>query len=188
MLVVGIVLLVLLLLGSGTFILLSRKGNTGAPVPQNTSTAHKTTPVATHAAVPTAPAGGLNDINTPVQAGADWLVTVTSARTTTSSLIAPNAGNTYLEVHLTLKNTSSKALMVISIFEFVLTDTSGHRYNETATDTNIRRPPDGNIGAHQSLNAQLAYQVPGARRAFVLTFAYGLSTNSSGSVAWRIAV
>ena len=186
MLIVALVALVLLIIGSGTFLLFSQKGqNTSAtPVARSTSTAHKTTPLATHPAS----TGGLNSINTAVQAGNDWIVTITSAKTTTSSLIAPNAGNTYLELHLTLKNTSGKTLTIISILEFTLTDASGHRYNETATDTNIRRPPDGNINAQQTLNAQLAYEVPTAQHTFILTFAYGLSSNSSGSVAWKCTV
>jgi hypothetical protein len=187
MLVVALVGLVLLVLGSGTFVLFSRTSNNPSPTPlPKTAISNRGTPVATHpVGTPTASTGGFNSINTPVQGGADWRVTMTSARTTTASLIAPNAGHTYLEIHLTLKNTSSKTLTVVSIIEFTLTDASGHRYNETATDTNIHRPPDGNINANQTLDAQLAYEVPTTQHTFILTFAYGLSSNSNGSIAWK---
>ena len=189
MLILALLGLALLILGSGAFVLLSQKNTNITPNPQNTSTAHRATPAGTHNASTPAPgAGGLNRLNTPVQAGTDWIVTLTSASTTSASLIAPNTGHTYLELHLELKNTSQKTLTVISILEFTLHDSRGQRYNETATDTNLRRTPDGNLGAHQSLDAQLAYEVPTTQHAFILTFAYGLSANNNGSVSWQVEI
>ena len=177
-------MLTLLVIGGGTFELVARKNSspTVTPITHSTSTANKGTPTTR----PTASKSAFNSIGTPVQAGNDWLVTISSARTTSASLIAPNAGSTYLEMHLMLKNISTRTITIVSLLEFSLTDASGHRYNETATDTNLRRPPDGNVNAHQTLDAQLAYEVPQNQHTFILTFAYGLSSGSGASVSWKL--
>jgi hypothetical protein len=130
----------------------------------------------------------LNGVKTPVRAGNDWIVTITSVRETTSSFVAPNAGSTYLEINMTFKNISPKTLTLVSLVQFTLVDASGHRYNETAADTNIHVPPDGRVDAGQTLNAVFASEVPQKQHTFTLTFAYGLSDNSGATVAWRFRV
>jgi hypothetical protein len=184
LLIIGLIVLTLLVIGGGTFELVAHKNSspTATPITHSTSTANKGTPTTQ----PTASKSAFNSIGTPVQAGNDWIVTISSARTTSASLIAPNAGSTYLEMHLTLKNISTRTITIVSLLEFSLTDASGHRYNETATDTNLRRPPDGNVNARQTLDAQLAYEVPKNQHTFILTFAYGLSSGSGASVSWKL--
>lgn len=183
LLVIGLLVLALLVIGGGTFELVAHKNNTptGTPITHSTSTPGKITPTTRPTASRT-----FNSVGAPVQAGNDWLVTITSARTTSASLIAPNAGNTYLEMHLTLKNVSARAIPLASLLEFSLTDASGHRYNETVTDTNLRRTPDGNVNAHQTLDAQIAYEVPKNQHTFIFTFAYGLSSGNGATVSWKL--
>jgi hypothetical protein len=184
LLIIGLIVLTLLVIGGGTFELVAHKNSspTVTPITHNTSTANRGTPTTR----PTASRSAFNSVGVPVQAGNDWLVTITSARATSASLIAPNAGNTYLEMHLTLKNISARTITLASLLEFSLTDASGHRYNETVTDTNLRRTPDGNINAHQTLDAQIAYEVPKNQHTFIFTFAFGLSSGSGASVSWKL--
>lgn len=184
-----LVLLALIVIGGGTFVLFSHNGNNAATTSatQGTPTTNGVTPITTQSTGKT-PTASLNSVGTPVQAGTDWVVTVTSAKSTSSSLIPPNAGSTYLEINLTLKNVSGKSLTLVSVLQFPLADATGHRYNETAADTNIRRPPDGNVNSNATLAAQIAYEVPTSQHTFTLTFAYGLENGSNASVSWRITI
>lgn len=189
-LAIVLVLLAIVVIGGGTFVLFTHKGNNPVSTltTQGTSTTNGVTPVATKpTSTPTA-SNASHSIGTPVQAGAEWIVTITGVKETTSSLFAPNAGNTYLEVSLTLKNISGNTLPLVSIIEFTLVDGSGHRYSETATDTNIHNPADGNVNSNQTLAAQIAYEVPKNQHTFTLTFAYGLHDNNGASISWQFTV
>jgi hypothetical protein len=158
--------------------------STGTPTAQSTASTSGLTPVATRSAgtTPTTSSGGLNAIGTPVQAGNDWLVTVTSVKETSTSLVPPGANNTYLEINLTLKNTSGGTLSLVSYLFFTL-DNGKH---ETLGDTNIRHTPDGSVSANQTLNAQIAFEVPKSQHTFTFTFAYGLSHNTNAAVSWQL--
>lgn len=181
-----ILALVVVIGGTASFLYLrsSHGGNTSTGTPTAQSTASSTTPVATKPAgtTPTTSSGGLNAIGTPVQAGNEWIVTVTSVKETGSSLIPPGANNTYLEINLTLKNTSGSTLALVSYLYFTL-DNGKH---ETLGDTNVRHTPDGNVSAGQTLNAQIAFEVPKSQHTFTFTFAYGLSHNTNAAVSWQL--
>ncbi|HEY0757025.1 MAG TPA: DUF4352 domain-containing protein [Ktedonobacteraceae bacterium] len=188
-LIMLLVLGVLVVIGGigGIFALRSR----GGPSPTGTSTTQGTSTISGVTPVPSAPGStptpdGVHGIGTPVQAGTDWIATITSIRETISSLIAPNPNNTYLEVNLSLKNTSGQALTLVSFLEFTLDGPNGLHLHETGGDTNIHRPPDGTVNANSTLVAEVAYEVPKNQHAFTLVFAYGLSHNNNASVSWQL--
>ena len=191
-LMIAVLILALLIAGSTTgFLVLHLRGNNASTTPTTitgtiTTTGTTTAKTATPAPTPTT-ATTANGVGTPVQAGPNWLVTVTGVKTTTSSLIAPNAGNTYLEISLSLKNVSTQAQTLVGIIQFTLADASGHVYSETATDTNVHQLPYGKVNGGQTFNAQIAYEVPETQHTFKLSFAYGLSSGNSASVSWNLS-
>lgn len=183
-----IVVLVLILGGIGAAFALRSRGataNSPTPVTQNTPTTSGVTPAATAGNTPSSGTSG--NLNQPVQAG-NWVVTITHVSATTASALPPKAGSTYLEITLTLKNTSATTQLVSSLLQFSLIDANRGKYDEALTDTNIHQPPDGNVNAGQTLNAQLAYEVPQTLHNFVLSFNYGLIEGNNATVTWQLAV
>lgn len=178
--IISVLALVLLLAGGAGAFLLVRKGHPqpARPTVHATATPGNTTPIT----------GGPGTVGQPLQAGQNWVVTVTSVHTTTVSDYPPKAGHTYLECNLTLKNVSANKQFVSSLVEFTLADTTGAQYIETVSDTNIRKAVDGTIGFGQTLTGQIAYDVPQSRHQFVLTFSYGLPDGSSEAVSWNLTI
>lgn len=128
-------------------------------------------------------------LNQPLQAGENWVVTVTKVTTTTNSDFPPQTGYTYLEISLSLKNVSATPQMLASLLQFTFTDASGKKYNEAAAitkDTNIQQTPDGTVNSGQTLKAQLSYLVPQAQHTFTLSFAYDLIEGGSSTVTWQL--
>ena len=141
-----------------------------------------------HATATLTPAdGGVGTVGQPLQAGPNWVMTVTSVHTSPTSDFPPRAGDTYLEVSLTLKNVSPNTQFVSSIIEFTLADSSGKQYSESVNDTYTRQAVDGHLSLNQALNGQVAYEVPQAQHRFVLTFHYGLPDGSSEAASWNIS-
>lgn len=212
--IISIIVVLLLTLGSVVTVLALRaQGNTAhtnatpttqanatstvqspSPTMGTTATAGITPTVTTGTPpVDTPPAGGstpgtVGNVGQAVQAGSTWIVTITHTQTTTASDFPPTAGNTYLEITLTVKNVSATAEPISSLLEFSLADTGGGKYDESFTDTNVRQTPDGTISPGQTLNAKLAYEVPQTKHSFVLSFEYGLVEGSNASVTWQITV
>jgi flagellar basal body-associated protein FliL len=185
-----VVVLVLILGGIGAAFALRSRGpvaNSPTPVTQNTPTTSGLTPAATQPSGSTPSSGTSGNLNQAVQAG-NWVVTITHVTATTASALPPKAGSTYLEITLTLKNASATTQLVSSLLQFTLVDTSGGKYDEALTDTNVHQPPDGNVNAGQTLNAQLAYEVPLTQHNFVLGFNYGLIEGNNATVTWQLAV
>lgn len=114
------------------------------------------------------------------------MVTITHVATTTSSDFPPRAGDTYLEISISLKNVSAKIQPVSSMVQFTLNDASGQNHPESLTDSNVHQPADADVPAGKTLNAQIAYEVPASQHSFTLTFDYGLVDGSNASVSWQI--
>ncbi len=148
----------------------------------------KTTVHATATATSTPADGGVGSVGQPLQAGANWVMTVTSVHASTSSDYAPKKGDTYLEISLTLKNVSPNTQFVSSMIEFTLADSGGGQYSESVNDTYTRQAVDGHLTMNQALNGQVAYEIPQSQHHFVLTFHYGLPDGSSDSASWNISI
>ncbi len=185
--IISIVLVLLIVVGgAGAYLVLGRQSGNHTPSSSTTSN----TPVTTHPTPGVTQPGGNTPSGSgqPTQAGSIWVVTITHATTSTSSQFPPSANDTYLEISMTLKNVSATAQPVSSLIQFSLTGTDGAKYTESLTDTNVHQTPDASVNAGQTLNAQLAYQVPKSKHAFILSFAYGLINGSNASISWQINV
>ncbi len=172
-----IVLLLLIASGVGTFLVLRHS---------NTSTAKPTVHTTATAATTQPSTGTTGTLGQPLQAGPNWVMTVTGVHTTTTSDYPLKAGQTYLEISITLKNVSPNTLFVSSMIEFTLADTSSGQYTESVNDTYTHQAVDGHLSMNQTLTGQVAYQVPQAQHHFMLVFHYGLPDGSSDAVSWEI--
>lgn len=94
-----------------------------------------------------------------VNVGNTWVVTVNSVKTSQGDeFTQPKAGNTYVVVDVTLKNTSSQEQNVSSLLSFSLKDSTGQKYDETIITG--ATPPDGKVAAGDVLRGQIPYEVP----------------------------
>lgn len=171
--------LVLLLLiggGAGAFVVLR---------PSNTHTSKLASRVT---ATPTSTQPTNGALGQPLQAGPNWLATVTNIHTTTISDFPPQPGHTYLEISLTLKNVSPNTQFVSSLLEFTLADSTGKQYTESVNDTYTHQAVDGHLTLNQTLTGQIVYEVPQAQHQFMLVFHYGLPDGSGATVSWQIAL
>src|SRR6202165_2779058 len=87
----------------------------------------------------------------------------------------PAAGNTFLVVDVTVKNTSTHFQDMSSGIQLVLKDSTGQQYSEAITD--FATPPDGSIKSGALLRGQLAYEIPVSAH----TFFYYFQADSGGT-------
>ncbi len=180
MIIAGIILAVLVI-GGGAFAL-GQKGAANAPSTPTPST-NSNTP-ATGGSTSTVGNTPTTSSNTPtsgtstnnakvgqtVQAGANYAVTVNSVKTNTGdSVFSPKAGNIYLVIDVTVKNTSSSPQDVSSFINFELQDSTGQKYDQTFTD--IGTPPDQTgLQPGGLIRGQLVYEVPASMHQFTFSF------------------
>jgi uncharacterized protein DUF4352 len=180
MIVSVLVLVLLLASGVGAFVVLQQnKNHTAKPTAHVTATATATTQPATSTT---------GTLGQPLQAGPNWVATVTKVHASTTSDYPPKAGQTYLEINITLKNVSPNTQFVSSMIEFTLADNNGAQYHESVNDTYTRQAVDGHLSIGQTLTGQVAYEVPQTQHQFLLVFHYGLPDGSSAAVAWNITM
>jgi hypothetical protein len=173
MIIAGIVLAVLIV-GGGAYAL-GHQGGTNA-----TSTPTPSTSGSTPAAGDTPTSSGVTPtsqtttnnakVGQTVQAGPNYSVTVNSVKTNTGdSVFSPKAGNIYIVIDVTVKNTSSSSQNVSSFINFELQDSTGQKYDQTFTD--IGTPPDQTgLQPGKLIRGQLVYEVPTSIHQF--TFSY----------------
>lgn len=119
-----------------------------------------------------------------VSVGGIYTVTINSAQTHAATDIdQPAAGNTYLVVNVTLKNTSSSEQNLSSLLQFNLQDSTGQKYQEAITSFQ-QQSPDGKIEAGSLVRGDLVYEVPTAQTKFTLSFEADIA--SSGETIWDI--
>ena len=120
-----------------------------------------------------------------VNVGNTYMVTVNSVKTNGGDDVSqPKAGNTFLVVDVTLKNTSSKEQNVSSLLQFTLKDSTGQKYDETILSSTT--PPDGKLEAGDVLRGQIPYEVPASMHDFTLAFEADIT--SSGQTVWDLHV
>jgi len=180
MIIAGIVLAVLIV-GGGAYALGHQSGTNATSTP--TPSANSATPAtggSTPAAGDTPTSNGVTPttqtttsnakVGQAVQAGPNYSVTVNSVKTSTGdSVFSPKAGNIYLVIDVTVKNTSSSPQDVSSLINFELQDSTGQKYTETFSD--IGTPPDQTgLPPGKLIRGQLVYEVPASMHQF--TFSY----------------
>lgn len=120
-----------------------------------------------------------------VNVGNTYTVTVNSVKTSSGSDISqPQAGNTFLIIDVTLKNTSAQEQDLSSLLQFTLKDSTGQKYDQSLTAGGT--PPDGKIAAGDQARGQIAYEVPASAHDFTLAFEADIT--SSGQTIWDLHV
>lgn len=119
-----------------------------------------------------------------VNVGNTYTVTVNSVKANTTADIPPQAGNEYLIVDVTLKNTSSQEQDLSSLLQFTLKDSTGQKYDESLTAGTTS--PDGKVAAGDVVRGQIAYEVPTSVHDFTLAFEADIT--SSGQTIWDLHV
>ena len=119
-----------------------------------------------------------------VQAGANYAVTVNSVKTNTGDdIFKPKAGNTYIVIDVTVKNTSSSPQDVSSFLNFELQDSTGQKYNTAFTDIGTA-PDQTGLQPGKLIRGQLVYEVPTSMHQF--TFSYVDFLGNGTLATWDI--
>jgi Domain of unknown function (DUF4352) len=124
-------------------------------------------------------------IGKPIVVDSIWTITVNGVKTNAGDPFSmPAAGNTFLVVDVTVKNTSTHFQDMSSGIQLVLKDSTGQQYRESITD--FATPPDGSIKFGTFLRGQLAYEIPATAH----TFSYYFQADASGTdlTEWALKV
>ncbi|HEY7416413.1 MAG TPA: DUF4352 domain-containing protein [Ktedonobacteraceae bacterium] len=159
------------------FALLPSKGSNS-----NTS-ATSITPTPSHSNNSSSSSTSQNKPNDPVSVADTWQVTIGNITTNDGDAISqPDAGNVYLQIGVSLKNISDQTQTASSVLMWDLKDTSGKQYDPVLLTS--ANSPDGDVGAGQSLQGTLVYEVPQSTTSFTLSFTSDLD---STPVEWDIS-
>lgn len=137
----------------------------------------------TNATATSAPTSQHFKVGDHVTVGDTYMVTVNSVKASQGDdFIKPDAGNTFLVVDVTIKNTSSEEQDLSSLLQFSLKDSTGQKYTETITASGT--PPDGKLAAGDQVKGQITYEVPKSQHDFTLAFEADFL--SSGQTFWDL--
>jgi len=111
----------------------------------------------------------IHAIGKPVAIDSTWTIMVNGVKASSGDPFSrPEAGNVYIVVDVTVKNTSKHYQDMLSGNQLVLKDSVGQQYGEAITD--FATPPDGSIKPGGSQRGQLAYEIPVTKHAFFYYF------------------
>lgn len=123
-----------------------------------------------------------NAIGQSVVADDTWTVTVNTVSTGTGNdFIKPKSGNTFLEINVTLKNTSSSSQAASSLLMFSLIDSTGQKYDQSL---GVETSPDGAVAANGLLRGTVTYEVTQSIHTFTLQFQPQIT--SSNIIQWTV--
>jgi Domain of unknown function (DUF4352) len=124
-------------------------------------------------------------IGKPVVVDSTWTVTVNGVKTSPGDRFStPQAGDVYLVVDVTVKNTSPHHQDMLSGNQIVLKDSAGQQYMEAITD--FATPPDGTIRSGGFQRGQLAYEIPATMHGFFYFFQ--ADVNGADLTEWALHV
>ncbi len=169
----GVVVVLIAILGVVVFGH-SNVSHSTKPTPVTAKQQHRATQVV---ATPTPqPTLVIQATGKPIVVDNIWTITVNGSRTSPGDAYStPAAGNVYLVVDVTVKNTSRYYQDMLSGNQLVLKDSAGQPYREAITDFAI--PPDGYIKPGGSQRGQLAYEIPTTMH----TFSYYFQADPDGT-------
>ncbi len=180
--VLGVIVTLIAILG----LVISGHSNTShvtKSTPVSAKPSHQTTRVVT---TPTPqPALVIQAIGRPVVVDSTWTVTVNGARISLGDAFStPAAGDVYLVVDVTVKNTSRHFQDMLSGNQLLLQDSTGQQYQEAITD--FATPPDGTIKPGGSQRGQLAYEIPTTMHTF--SYYFQADVNGTDLTEWSLHV
>ncbi len=160
---IGVFIVLIAVVGG---VAINRYGKTSTP---SASSGHKQQPTRIVNKPTPQPTLVINAIGAAVVVDSTWTVTVNGFKTSTGDPFStPGAGDVYLVVDVTVKNTSTHYQDMLSGNQLVLKDSAGQQYREAITD--FATPPDGSIRPGGSLRGLLAYEIPATAHAFFYYF------------------
>lgn len=176
---IGVFIVLIAIVGG---LAISRYGKTSTPP---ASSGHRQQPTRIVSKPTPLPTLVINAIGTAVVVDSTWTVMVNGVKTSTGDPFStPGAGDVYLVVDVTVKNTSSHYQDMLSGNQLVLKDSAGQQYREAITD--FATPPDGSIRPGGSLRGQLAYEIPATAHAFFYYFQ--ADANGTDLTEWALKV
>lgn len=105
----------------------------------------------------------------------DAEVTVHGSRTSTGDeFLAPEAGNVWVIVDATVKNTGDDAYNLSSVLQTSLRDGAGREYDITIGPTDLQGQLDGTIPPGDILRGEVAFEVPEDATGLQFVFAQAL--------------
>lgn len=120
------------------------------------------------------------------QSSGPWAITINSVSTSQGDQYdTPKAGDTYLLVNFTGKNTGSSNLDMSPIY-FTLRDEQGNSYD--IAYITVPHDPRGTVVAGQQIRGDLSYEVPQAIHQFILQFDSPTDFDNSQVVQWYLSV
>lgn len=95
-------------------------------------------------------------------------------------------GKTFIEVDVSVTNTSSQEQNTSGVIDWTLLDSTGQKAEWDAVSDGSAPEPDGKIEPGQTLRGTIAYQADATQKSF--TFEYSPSLLSSGQTIWDLSV
>jgi hypothetical protein len=180
-----------LLIGSIVFLLLaivlvvvSAPSTTSTVQPQQ-STSQQTAPAPKKETPQVQPQQQSPVVGKPYDTG-DWQVTVNGTSTSMGSdFEQAKAGNQYLVVHVTLKNTSGSVQMASSLGMWSLKDSTGQTYTETFLSS-AKSAPDGKVAVGGTIAGDLVYEVPANQHTYTIQFTPDLGSDTL--IEWNLNI
>src|SRR5579859_8135199 len=100
----------------------------------------------------------------------DWEITINGVKTSQGQdFSTPKAGNIFLLIDVTLKNTSKQTQQVSNLAMFTLRDLGGLEYTQTILPS-AQAAPNGQADPGQPIRGTLPFEVPTSQHAFTLAF------------------
>jgi hypothetical protein len=116
----------------------------------------------------------------------NWQVTVNGTSTSMGNEFEhPKAGNQFLIVHVTMKNTSGSTQDASSLLYWSLKDSAGQKYNQTIL-TDAKASPDGKVADGGTIAGDLVYEVPASQHSYTVQFTPDLGSDTL--VEWTLNV
>ncbi len=116
-----------------------------------------------------------------------WNVSVNSVTSSQGNgfLSAPQAGDVYLVIDITLKNTATTSQSSSTLVQWKLSDAQGQQYDEDILYS--ARSPEGSIAPGQQVHGPIAYEVPQNIHSYTLQFTPS-ADDTSDHVQWNLSI
>lgn len=161
------------------------KSNTGTKVDTTTDTTSNTTSSSSQA--PSQPSQQHFKAGDVVTTGDTWEVTVNSATTSQGNgFEVPDAGNTYVVLDITMRNTSAKEQNESSILQWNFKGPDGQKYKQALYSDPNSSSLDGKVEPGGLLKGEISFETPQTVKSFNLAFSP--ETFGSGQTIWDITV
>lgn len=116
-----------------------------------------------------------------------WNVSVNSVTSNrgNGSLNAPQAGDVYLVIDITLKNTATTSQKSSTLGQWKLSDAQEHIYDEDIFYS--ARSPEGSVAPGQQVHGPIAYEVPQNIHSYTLQFMPNAG-DTADLVQWNLSI